>query len=376
MKWLATPNVVATITPLVVVNALCRRIRGGPAVDHIGIDLHKRSSQICVLTEGGELLEQRIPTARERFAAVLADRRRARILVEASTESEWVARCLEQLGHEVIVADPNYAPMYAQRTRKVKTDRRDARALAEACRLGAYRPAHRTSDAQHHVRAVVAVREALVQTRCKYVHLAGALLRRQGLRWASGGPETFPMRVGRLCLPVTLQEEIAPLLALVTILTTQIQEADRRLARLVASDPRVQRLCTVPGVGPVTAATFVATVDRVERFAGAHQVEAYLGLVPRELSSGEKQYRGRITKAGNGRARWLLVEAAWSTLRYKKPETLTLRRWAERIADRRGKRRAVVAMARRLAGILFAMLRDGTSYQPEKVAGVERRPAA
>ncbi len=294
-------------------------------MDYIGIDLHKRSSQICVLTEGGELLERRIPTTRERLAAVLADRPRARILVEASTESEWVARCLEQLGHEVIVADPNYAPMYAQRTRKVKTDRRDARALAEACRLGAYRPAHRTSDAQQHVRAHVAVREALVQTRCKYIFLAGALLRREGVHWASGGVETFPMRIARLPLPGTLQEQIAPLQTMLKVLNTHIQDADRQLARLVASDPRVQRLCTVPGIGPVTAATFVATVDRVERFAGAHQLEAYLGLVPRELSSGERQCRGRITKAGNGRARWLLVEAAWSILRYKKPETLALR---------------------------------------------------
>src|SRR5262249_995524 len=99
----------------------------------------------------------------ESFAAALGSRPKGRILVEASTESEWAARCLEQLGHEVIVADPNYAPMYAQRTRKVKTDRRDARALAEACRLAAYRPAHRTSDAQHHVRAHVAVREILVR---------------------------------------------------------------------------------------------------------------------------------------------------------------------------------------------------------------------
>jgi transposase len=346
-------------------------------VDHIGIDLHKKSSQICILTAGGELIEQRIPTTQERFAAALGKTPKTRILVEASTESEWAARCLEQLGHEVIVADPNYAPMYAQRTRKVKTDRRDARALAEACRLGAYRPAHRTSDAQQHVRAHVAVREALVQTRCKYVYLASALLRRQGLRWSSGGPETFPLRVGRLSLPETLQEEIAPLLTLVKILTAQIQDADRQLVRLIANDPRAQRLCTVPGVGPVTAATFVATIDRVERFAGAHQVEAYLGLVPRELSSGEKQCRGRITKAGNGRARWLLVEAAWSILRYKKPETLALRRWAERIATRRGKTRAAVALARRLAGIMFAMLRDNTVYLPEKLnAGTERRSAA
>ena len=102
-------------------------------MDHIGIDVHKRDSQIYILAEGGEVIERRIRT-------------------EASTDSEWVARCLEALGHEVIVADPNFAPMYATRSRKVKTDRRDARALAEACLLGAYRPAHRLSDPQRHVR--------------------------------------------------------------------------------------------------------------------------------------------------------------------------------------------------------------------------------
>jgi transposase len=346
-------------------------------VDHIGIDLHKRSSQICTLTAGGELLEHRIQTTRERFAAALAGRPSARILIEASTESEWAARCLEELGHEVIVADPNYAPMYAQRTRKVKTDRRDARALAEACRLGAYRPAHRTSDAQWHVRTQVAVREALVQTRSRYISLVGALLRREGIHLGSGGAAAFPVRVARLPLPEALQQEIAPLQVMLKILNTRIQCADAQLENLVASDPRAQSLCSVPGVGPVTAATFVATVDRVERFAGAHQLEAYLGLVPRERSSGEKQCRGRITKAGNGRARWLLVEAAWSILRYKKPETLALRLWADRIAARRGKFRAAVALARRLTGILYAMLRDGTVYQPERLgAGAERRPAA
>ena len=97
-------------------------------MDHIGIDVHKLESQICMLGAGDELIERRVRTTPERFADVLGDRRRARILLEASTESEWVARCLEGLGHEVIVADPNFAPMYATRTRKVKTDRRDARA--------------------------------------------------------------------------------------------------------------------------------------------------------------------------------------------------------------------------------------------------------
>src|SRR5439155_1933354 len=121
------------------------------------------------LAEGGELMEQRSRTEPERFAAVLGKRPRARILIEASTDSEWVARCLEGLGHEVIVADPNFASMYATRTRKVKTDRRDARTLADACRLGAYRAAHRTSDPQRQVRASLAVRQALVRTRTRYI---------------------------------------------------------------------------------------------------------------------------------------------------------------------------------------------------------------
>ena len=134
-------------------------------MDHIGIDVHKRESQIYILAEGGEVIERRIRTEPERFDAVLGTRPRARIVIEASTDSEWVARCLEALGHEVIVADPNFAPMYATRTRKVKTDRRDARALAEACLLGAYRPAHRLSDPQRHVRGRLVVRDALVRTR-------------------------------------------------------------------------------------------------------------------------------------------------------------------------------------------------------------------
>lgn len=118
-----------------------------------------------------------------------------------------------------------------------------------------------------------------------------------------------------------------------------------------------------PGIGPVTALAYVASLDDVTRFASAHQVAAYLGLVPSEHSSGERQHRGRITKRGNPRVRWLLVEAGWRILRSRDPEAAALRAWAERIATRRGKRIAVVALARRLAGILFAMWRDRSAYQ-------------
>ena len=114
-------------------------------MDTIGLDLHKRESQLCIIGEDGTIGERRIVTSRERFTALMGNRPRGRILLEASTESEWVAQHLESLGHEVIVADPNYAPMYATRARRVKTDKRDARTLAEALKLGAYHTAHRVS---------------------------------------------------------------------------------------------------------------------------------------------------------------------------------------------------------------------------------------
>jgi transposase len=339
-------------------------------MDTIGLDLHKRESQLCVLTAEGEVIERRIVTSRERFTAVLGGRPRARILLEAATESEWVARHLEALGHAVIVADPNFAPMYATRRRGVKTDRRDARTLAEACRLGAYRPIHRASAAQRHVRAQLAVRDALIRTRTRYVSVVRALTRRDGLRLPSGSPEHTAAKLGALPLPGPLAGELAPLRALLDPLNREITAADARLAAVALADPVVERLRTAPGIGPVTAVAFVATLDAVTRFGSAHQVAAYLGLTPREYSSGEQQHRGRISKTGSPRMRALLVEAAWRVLRSPQAGAAPLRAWAERIALRRGRSVAAVALARRLAGILYAMWRDGADYR------ASRRPEA
>jgi transposase len=252
--------------------------------------------------------------------------------------------------------------MYATRTRKVKTDRRDARALAEACLLGAYRPAHRLSDAQRHVRARLTVRDTLVRTRTRYISLTRALLRQHGWPVPTGSAEAFPRRVMALPLPGRLRSEVAPLLAVMRHLQQQLAYSDERITAVTQTDGRVRRLRSVPNIGPVTAAAFVAALDDVQRFRRAHEVEAYLGLVPRELSSGETQRRGRITKAGSSRVRWLLIQAAVSMLRLHDPRTAWLREWAGRIAARRGKGIAVVALARRLAGILFALLRDETVY--------------
>jgi transposase len=266
-------------------------------MDFIGIDLHKTSSQVCILSEDGELTERRIKSTRASFDEVFAARPQARILVEASTESEWVACHLEALGHEVIVADPNFAPMYATRDKKIKTDKRDARALCEACRLRAYRPAHRTSERQRQIRAQLLVRSTLVCTRSKYISLIGSLARREGCRIATGGSTNFIARVEAANLPTHVMAAIAPLFESLRMLNRQIDEADALLEKIVKEDEVVKRLCTAPGVGPVTATTFAATIDDASRFGAAKQVRSYLGLVPREYSSGERQHRGRISKA-------------------------------------------------------------------------------
>jgi transposase len=185
-----------------------------------------------------------------------------------------VARYIEALGHEVVVADPNFASMYATRSRKVKTDKRDPRTLAEACRLGAYRPAHRISDRQRLVGAQLAVRDTMVRTRARYTILISTLLSREGLPVATGHPSAFLKRLARVTLPDPLREEVEPLVVLLRSLNEQIKMANRRLAELVEQDDLFSKLCTVPGVGPVTATTFVATLDDNKRFAGAKETRA------------------------------------------------------------------------------------------------------
>jgi transposase len=305
--------------------------------------------------------EQRLPTTRARLTASFAPLPPSRLLLESSTESEGVAQCLEGLGHTVLVADPSFAPMYGRR-RRTKTDRRDALALAEACASGVYRLAHRLSARQREVRWALAVRQSLVRTRTRWINQMRGQLRSVGLRLTRGMPTTFARRVAALGLPAPLAEQLAPLLTLLAPLQAAIAEADQQLVTWAGQDPIARTLQSVPGVGPLTALAFIAALDDITRFPTGREVPAYLGLVPRERSSGEVVRRGGISKAGNAQLRWLLVEAAWHVLRSPAPSHAALRTWGERVAQRRGRRIAVVAVARRLARILYALGRDTAVY--------------
>ena len=341
-------------------------------MEYGAIDLHKKESQIRILTEDGEIVDRRIATTRERLTAVFWGRPRMRILLEAATESEWVAQHLETLGHEVIVADPNFTAMYGHRSRRIKTDRRDGAALAEACQRGCYRVAHRRSALRRTVQAQLNIRRELTEARTRAISLTRALVRGGGFRIRSGSTDSFLTRVAALDLPLGMTDTLAPVRRVIELLNTELTKADETFATHVGEDHVVRRLTTLPGIGPITASAYVAALDDAGRFGGAAQVASYLGLVPREYSSGAQQRRGHVMRSAHPYVQALLGQAAWRIVRVKDPRTVALRTWADAIAHRRGKKIAIVALARRLARVLFAMWRDEVAYDPARIRSSPR----
>jgi transposase len=347
------------------------RVAGSPEGDDehwtlVGMDLAKENSQLCIQTQLGVILEKRIRTDRATLEQVFGGRAPMQVLMEAGTESEWVAQCLESLGHKVIVADPNFAPMYATRNRKIKTDKRDAQALLDALRAGTYRIAHRRSEGQRDIRVQLLIRDHLVRARTKSINVSRAVLRQYGVRVPAGEAESFVERAERLltvdAVGMQVKEAVWHLLQQQRELNEKIAQMDKQMEQESRQQEPVQRLMTAPGVGVVTALAMVALVDQAERFDNAKQIRSYVGLVPGEYSSGEGQRRTGITKTGDGMVRRLLVQCAHTLMHTKGQEAQELRNWARRLKDKSGKKIATVALARKLAGILWAMLRDGTRF--------------
>ena len=206
-------------------------------MEYGAIDLHLKRSLIRIVDEHGQpVCERTVPTSREGFRQVFAGRSALRVLLETGTESEWVAQTVEACGHAVVVADPNYALMYGHRPRRVKTDRRDVAALAEACRLGIYRRAHRVSAAQRQTRRALRVREQLVRVRTQAINLLRAQLRQEGYRLPSGSAATVPARYARLGIPAAVGTALAPLLDLLRHLAPVLTTADQHSAHCAAAD--------------------------------------------------------------------------------------------------------------------------------------------
>jgi transposase len=210
------------------------------------------------------------------------------------------------------------------------------------------------------------MREGLVESRTKLVNTVRAWTRAQGRRLGCARTEYLPTRV-RERWPEGLPDYVERQLVAIEQLSALIEESDRELGQEAKDNEVCRRLMTVPGVGPLTAIRFVATLDDVKRFPTAHHLESYLGLVPGENSSSDRVRRTAITKAGSAEMRRLLVQAAWCARRTKGLHPMAL--WAQEVQKRRGKFVATLALARKIAGVMYALWRDGTEYQPRRAAG-------
>lgn len=335
-------------------------------MDHVAIDLGARKSQICVRSPDGQIVEEkRLETCDLKH--YLAGRPKSRVIVETCSEAFGVAEAARELGHETRIVPATLVRTLGVGARRTKTDQRDARALSEvSCRVDL--PSVHIPKAQSRERKTFSgMRDSLVSARTKVINTVRGWLRGQGRRLGKGSSPTFAKRVRMLC-GADLPNYVERQLRVVEGLTSEIDEADKELEMQAAQDDICQRLMTVPGVGPLTALRYVATLDDVSRFADAHQVESYLGLVPGESSSSERQQRLSITKAGPPALRWVLVQAAWALRRCRQSTAVPLQLWALRIEQRRGKRIATVALARKLSGILYAIWRDGTEYDGSRGA--------
>jgi transposase len=331
-------------------------------MNYCGIDLASKASAVCVMDAHGVILQEaELPTDEDSLRTRLGGQGAMKCVVEASPLAEWAARTVERLGHEAVIIDARRAKAVV--CTKKKTDKVNARDLAQMARTGWYTAVHRKSTAAREWRTWLTARNGLVETANALNARIRGLLRAHGIKLGKVAERDFILRVRevvRLKLPV-MMDAIEPLLAL---WRQAIDAAETMRKQIVAScktDTLCRRLMSAPGIGPVTVSAYIATIDDPQRFAHSEQVGAYIGLVPSVYQSGDTEYRGRITKEGDRLLRWLLVEAAHSLLTHTRRDC-ALKRWGLRLAEQKGVGKARVAVARKLAVILHRLWITGESF--------------
>jgi transposase len=337
----------------------------------MGIDLGDRFSHHAVIDSKGTIVEEgRVPTVADAIEKLLEGRQPMRVVIETSTQSPWVSRLVKKLGHEPVVANSRKVQLISQN--KNKRDRVDARMLARLGRadvelLSPVR--HRSEVTQQH-RAWLLARDAAVQSRTKLINHFRGIVKSLGHRLPSCSAEAF-IKKAVPSIPEILKEALSPLVPVIEAASAAIRQYDQQLAALSQKHyPVTERLQQVSGVGPITALAYVLTLEDPSRFRRSRSVGAYLGLVPGTDQSGEQDPQMHITKEGDVMMRRLLVGAAQYILGRFGPEC-DLRSYGQRIAQRGGKiakRRAVVAVARKVAVLLHKLWTDQVDYDPKYVS--------
>jgi transposase len=330
-----------------------------------GLDVSMNETHICVVDRDGDVaVEATAPTSPAAIAAELAKAPAVkRIVFETGRMAPTLYHGLDALGLPVVCVESRQAYQALKSLATHKTDRNDARGLAQLARTGFFKPVHVKSLPAHAVRALIIARKKLVGQRVTLENQIRGLAVVFGVRLPRGLSPAFAQQVVNGSDGVAgLSGAMRGLLAARNALLAAIAAINRDMKRLARSSEACQRLMTIPGVGQLTALAFVAAIDGPERFRRSRDVGAYLGLVPRRYQSGEVDYTGSISKSGDRRVRTMLYEAANVMLtRYR--GDLALKEWALGIAKRSTMRKARIALARKLAIIMHAMLRDGTEFQ-------------
>jgi transposase len=345
----------------------------------IGMDLGDHWSCYCVLDEAGKIiLEQKVAMTPEAMKQTFAKIPPSLIALETGTHSPWVSRVLTELGYKAIVAHAQKVQLITKSNRK--DDRHDARTLARLARidaelLGPVR--HRSAQAQIHL-TVIRARAELVSARTALVNAARGLVKSYGQRLPKCGTQQVSRELGA-GLHAELREVLEPLLQEVESLNERIQEYEVRMEKIAKeSYPHVELLKQVKGVGTQIALTYVLTLDDPQRFPKSREVGCFLGLCPGRRDSGESQPQMRISKEGDRYLRTMLVQGAHYILG-PFGEDSDLRRWGLKLAARGGKnakKRAVVAVARKLAVLLHRLWVSGEVYEPLRNSQKAMRTAA
>ena len=333
---------------------------------YAGLDVSLEETAICIVDGSGRIVKE-ARAASEPAALVAALRGVAlpleRIGLEACSLTAWLHAGLSAICIETRQANA------AMKTMPNKTDRNDARALAQIMRTGWYRQVHVKSRQCRLWRSLLVARRTVMNEMRTIENVARAILREAGIKLGTPSRAGFAGRVRELAGGDTLVMGLVdPLLTILATMLEQFSRLTKQVLDLVRQEEVCRRLMSVPGVGPITALAFRATIDRPDRFKRSRDVGAHLGLTPARYQSGETDIQGKISRCGDELARTALYEAAHSLL-VRSKKWSSLRAWGMNIAKRRGMARARVAVARKLAVILHRMWSDGTAFRFGKEAG-------
>jgi transposase len=332
----------------------------------IGMDLGDKTSRYCVLGGEDEQLEDSVATTKKAMLQKFSGMRRCRIAIEVGTHSPWVSRLLTGLGFEVIVANARQVQLISASTRK--NDRMDARILARLARVDPQllRPIrHRGEQAQADL-MTIRIRASLVEARTGLVNAARGFAKAMGERLATCDADALGVKKLE-GLPAEMRDRLRPLLEQVEALTEQIKKLETKIEQIARTQyPETELLRQVQGVGVLIALTFVLTVEDRQRFQKSRDVGCYVGLRPKQSESGQSQPQLPITKEGDRYLRTLLVQGAHLILNRRGPDT-DLKRWGLKLGSRGGKnakKRAIVAVARKLAVLLHRLWVTAEVYEP------------